>query len=220
VPQPSPGSQVRPTLGRPPFPRRSSGQLCAAGLPPATPQRHRRQVEASSPGRVVPLDERLDEPLFRSIPAPTLALDSRDRQPLTEPPGSPRCIPGPAARFCQAALPDALSSATRPPATATCRCVNPVRRSRYWRTPEASDDGAALFEAVCECELEALWRSELTARIGRVSAVGQRSRTGTTGPTNSNASQRSTSRASSSSSDRPLFLHGTGWRPHVKSRGS
>jgi len=28
--------------------------------------------------------------------------------------------------------------------------------SRYWRTPEAFDDGAALFEAVCERELEGI----------------------------------------------------------------
>jgi bifunctional non-homologous end joining protein LigD len=58
----------------------------------------------------------------------------------------------------------------------------------YWRTPDVSAlrlDGPALFEAVCERELES--RSEPAARIGQASAAGSRSRTAATGASSSSA---------------------------------
>ena len=52
----------------------------------------------------------------------------------------------------------------------------------YWRTPETFDDGAALFEAVCERGLEGR-RRETRRRplLAPVSAAGSRSRTARTG---------------------------------------
>jgi hypothetical protein len=72
----------------------------------------------------------------------------------------------------------------------------------YWQTPGTFEDGEALFEAVCERELEGIVAKRLSGRYTRDSAArGSRSRTATNGATRLSVSRRSTSRASVCSSN-------------------
>jgi bifunctional non-homologous end joining protein LigD len=57
---------------------------------------------------------------------------------------------------------------------------------RAWRTPQAFDDGAGLWDAVCEHELEGVVAKRRSGRYCRASARGSKPRTGTTGVTRSN----------------------------------
>lgn len=56
----------------------------------------------------------------------------------------------------------------------------------HWQTPEAFEDGKALWSAVCDHELEGVVAKRLEGRTCLVSAGGSRSRTVLTGGTSSN----------------------------------
>jgi bifunctional non-homologous end joining protein LigD len=66
--------------------------------------------------------------------------------------------------------------------------------SMYWRTPETFDDGEALFEAVCERELEGIVAKRVDGRYIPGYRAGRKSRTEAIGGTSSSASRRSTGR--------------------------
>jgi ATP-dependent DNA ligase len=52
-----------------------------------------------------------------------------------------------------------------------------------WRTPDTFDDPHALWEAICEHELEGVVAKKRSGAICRASAAGSRRRTATTGAT-------------------------------------
>jgi ATP-dependent DNA ligase len=72
--------------------------------------------------------------------------------------------------------------------------------SVHWQTPVRFDDGEALFEAVCEQELEGIVAKRVDGRYMPGYRAGRKSRIEGTGVTSSSASRRSTSAAHARSS--------------------
>jgi hypothetical protein len=90
---------------------------------------------------------------------------------------------------------------------------------RYWSTPDVFNDGEALFDAVCEHELEAWSRNATRANTCRASAAGSKRKTAATGATSSNARARSTHAARASSSD-PYRRESRGARPNANAENA